>query len=47
MTDSRTQFKGSGRIHSLLDLRVGDTVEVEGRLMADGATVLASDIKRK
>jgi hypothetical protein len=47
MTDSRTEFKGNGHIHSLLDLRVGDTVEVEGGLMTDGATVLASEIKRK
>jgi len=47
LTDGRTEFKGEGRIHSLLDLRVGDTVEVEGTLMADGSTVLASEIKRR
>ena len=47
MTDGRTEFKGQGHIHSLLDLHVGDTVEVEGRLMADGATILASEIKRQ
>src|SRR6185369_15458101 len=47
MTDGHTEFKGQGHIHSILDLRVGDTVEVEGRLMQDGTTVLASEIKRR
>jgi hypothetical protein len=47
VTDGRTHLHGQGRIHSLLDLRVGDTVEVEGTLMSDGASVLATDIKRE
>jgi hypothetical protein len=34
-----------GRTHSLADFNVGDKVEIEGVLNADG-TILAEDLKR-
>lgn len=46
LTDANTDFKGKGSIHALEDLSVGDTVEVEAVLNADGS-LLAREIKRK
>jgi len=45
ITDAHTHLHGEGRTHSLADFNVGDKVEIEGVLNADG-TILAEDLKR-
>src|SRR5262245_32945772 len=44
LTDANTRFKGSGRVRSLADLRVGDRVEVDAMRRADGS-LLALEVE--
>jgi hypothetical protein len=46
VTDGNTRFKGSGRVRSLGDLKVGDRVEVEA-LQQDNGSLLALEVERK
>ncbi len=44
-TDSRTRFSSNG-IRALLDLRIGDRVEIKGLLQSDN-TVYATEVKKR